>query len=151
MPALTIFSSVFCNKERIVEQLLKTVEFRHITDDQVVRQAADLSGMDEKSLRGAFGAKTSVFNKFTHEKERSTAWLRLAVAEMIAQGNLLVDGFSSMLVPAHHQPCPEGLPHRRYEDPDPNRPGERRPGGKRGQRPDPQGGRSAGRLDPRPV
>ncbi|MBI9082935.1 MAG: response regulator [Desulfobacterales bacterium] len=100
MPVLTIFSSTFCNKEEIVEQLLKTVDFNRVTDGDVVRRAIALSGMDEKSLRGAFSAKTSVFNKLTHGKERAIAWLRLTVAEMLAEGNLLLDGFSSMLIPS---------------------------------------------------
>ena len=100
MPILAIFSSTFCNKEEIVERLLKTIDFNRVTDDDVVRRAMALSGMDEKSLRGAFRAKTSVFNKLTHGKERAVAWLRLAVAEMLGEGNLLLDGFSSMLIPS---------------------------------------------------
>ena len=100
MPILTIFSSDFCHKEEIVAQLVKTIDFHRVTDDDVVAKAGALSGMETKRLRGAFGAKTSAFNKFTHEKERAIAWLRLAVAEMISDGNLLVDGFSSMLIPA---------------------------------------------------
>lgn len=100
MPVLTIFSSAFCHKEHLVEQLLKTIDFKHVTDEDVIRQAGVLSGMKEKQLRGALSAKTSAFNKFTHEKERAVAWLRLAVAEMLSEGNLLVDGFSSMLIPS---------------------------------------------------
>jgi two-component system response regulator CpxR len=100
MPVLTIFSSTFCKKEEIVERLVRTIDLNRVTDDDVVRQAATLSGMDEKPLRGVFAGKTSVFNKFTHEKERAIAWLRLAIAEMLSDGNLLVDGFSSMLIPS---------------------------------------------------
>lgn len=100
MPVLTIFSSTFCNKDEIVEKLVKVAELNRVTDNDVVRQAMILSGMGEKPLRAAFGGKTSVFNKFTHEKERAIAWLRLAIAEMLSEGNMLVDGFSSMLVPS---------------------------------------------------
>ena len=75
MPVLTIFSSTFCKKEEIVERLVQTIDLNRVTDDDVVRQAAALSGMDEKPLRGVFRGKTSVFNKFTHEKERAIAAL----------------------------------------------------------------------------
>jgi two-component system response regulator CpxR len=44
-------------------------------------------------------AKTSIFNQFTHEKERSIAYLRLALAEMLNTDNLIISGASSLLVP----------------------------------------------------
>lgn len=100
MPVLTIFSSRFCLRKQLVEKLLQAVDFKHVTDAEVVSQAAGLSGMKEKELLGAFDARTSVFNKFTHEKERAIAWLRLATAELLSEGNLLLDGFCGMLVPA---------------------------------------------------
>jgi hypothetical protein len=36
----------------------------------------------------------------THEKERSIAYLRLAVAEALADDNVLIKGFTSLLIPA---------------------------------------------------
>ena len=99
MPVLAIFSSPFCHKDDLVARLQETIKFKRVTDEDVVRMAATQSDMTEKQLRGAISDKTSVFNKFTHEKERAIAWLRLAVAEMLMEGDLLVDGFSAMLVP----------------------------------------------------
>jgi two-component system, OmpR family, response regulator CpxR len=40
-----------------------------------------------------------VFNKFTHEEERATAWIRLAVAELLTEDEWLLDGFSGHLIP----------------------------------------------------
>jgi two-component system response regulator CpxR len=101
MPVLTIFSSRFCRKDDLVRRLRDTIELDLITDDDVIRKAAEQADMDVRQLQGAFRPKTSVFNKFTHEKERAIAWLRLALADMLSTGeDLLVDGFSSMLIPA---------------------------------------------------
>jgi cytidylate kinase len=58
-----------------------------------------MAGLGPKRIRAAFEAKTSVFNKFTHEKERSIAWLRLAVAELLSEDELLLDGFTGQLIP----------------------------------------------------
>lgn len=74
MPMLTIFNSIYCDKGKIFAQLRDTVDFNYVTDGDVVRRAATLSGMNEKPLNGAFRSKTSVFNQFTHEKERAIAW-----------------------------------------------------------------------------
>ena len=40
----------------------------------------------------AFAAKTSIFNRFTHEKERAVAHLRLALAQLLADDMLLITG-----------------------------------------------------------
>ncbi|MCF8077889.1 MAG: response regulator, partial [Desulfobacterales bacterium] len=80
MPVITIFSGTFCQKEAVVEQLIDRTGYRPITDESVVARAAALSNWEKKKLSAGFEPKTSVFNKFTHEKERSLAWIRLAVA-----------------------------------------------------------------------
>ena len=43
--------------------------------------------------------KPSVFNAFTHERERSLAYLKLCLAEMLCEGELIVHGFTSHLIP----------------------------------------------------
>lgn len=99
MSVVTIFSSEFCRKEPVVNELLDQTGYRHVTDEDVVTLAAELSGTGKETIRQAFKAKMSVFNRFTHEKERSVAWLRLAMAEIIKEDDLLIDGFSGRLIP----------------------------------------------------
>jgi CheY-like chemotaxis protein len=99
MPVITMFSGTFCNQEAAVEKLIERTGYQQVTDEQVVERAALLAGGEPKKIRAAFEAKTSVFNKFTHEKERSVAWLRLAVAELLSEDGLLIDGFTGQLIP----------------------------------------------------
>jgi len=99
MSVITIFSGTFCRKEAVFDDILKKTGYSAVTDHDVAAKAAELSGMSEDKIRGAFSAKTSVFNKFTHEKERSVAWLRLAMAEILSGDNLLIEGFCGMLIP----------------------------------------------------
>jgi CheY-like chemotaxis protein/cytidylate kinase len=56
--------------------------------------------MPEKKIARSFLEKTSVFNKFTHEKERAIAYLRLAMAELMSQDKIMIEGFTSLLIPA---------------------------------------------------
>lgn len=99
MSVITLFSSIYCHSDAIREQLCRHTGYGLLTDNDVVRHAAELSGLDEKKIRMIFSGKTSIFNAFTQEKERSIAWLRLATAEMLSKDNLIIEGFSGLLIP----------------------------------------------------
>ncbi len=99
MSLVFVFSGLYRRKEPVIEEVLSRTGYRRISDDTVLEKASALSGMDVHKLRSAFESKTSVFNKFTHEKERATAWIRLAVAELLTEDEWLLDGFSGHLIP----------------------------------------------------
>ena len=100
MSVITAFSGTFCNADQIVSALVSATGYRLVPDSELVAQAARLSELEESKIARAFTGKVSVFNRFTHEKERSIAYLRLALAELLAADGLLVYGFTSLLVPA---------------------------------------------------
>ena len=99
MPVICIFSGIFCSTEAVVKDIVNSTGCRPITDEQVVNEAANLSGIPASKVRRAFSAKTSVFNRFTHEKECSIACLRLALANALSTEPAIVLGFSSLLIP----------------------------------------------------
>jgi CheY-like chemotaxis protein len=99
MSVISIFSGIFCSADAVVRDVMDSTGYRLITDDQVIARAAETSGMPENKVQRAFSAKTSVFNKFTHEKECSIACLRLALATELEKGPAVVNGFSSLLIP----------------------------------------------------
>lgn len=99
MSVITLFSGNFCKDKEIEAALVAKTGCRLITEDEVVAKAATLSDIGQGKIKEAFLEKTSIFNKFTHEKERSIACMRLAVAEMLAQDNLIVTGFPAHLIP----------------------------------------------------
>ncbi len=99
MPIITIFSGSFCDQDSVVGEVINDTGFRHITDDEIVIEASRRSAMAESKIRRAFSTKTSVFNKYTMEKERSVAYIRLAVAELASEGRALMTNFSGMLIP----------------------------------------------------
>ncbi len=99
MPVITLFSGTFCGKESLVEDLAEKTGYRVISDGDIISGASSSSGMPENKIMRAFLAKTSVFNKFTHERERSIAHVRLTLARMLLEDNLLIEGFSGHLIP----------------------------------------------------
>lgn len=105
MSALTVFSGVYCRQDAIVKRVAEKSAYRIVEDSELVVNAADLSAIPEKKIQRVFSDKTSVFNKFTHEKERSLAYLRLSVAKCLSvEDDLLLNGFCGLLVPKtiHH-------------------------------------------------
>jgi two-component system, OmpR family, response regulator CpxR len=99
MACVTIFSSDFCNGSAVVQGILDRTELTLITENDIIAKANELSGMSEEKLERAFSPKTSVFDRFTHEKENALAHLRLAVAEILSENNLLIAGYGGLLIP----------------------------------------------------
>lgn len=99
MAVIAIFSGSFCKEEQVCREVQSRTGYPFFSDREVVVEASRLSGIPEARLDRAFSARTSVFNKFTHEKERSIAYLRLAVAGLLSREDLLISGFSGLLIP----------------------------------------------------
>jgi CheY-like chemotaxis protein len=100
MSVITVFNALHCNEELIVPQLVAKTGYRLVNDGEIVALAGKLSGIAPDRVSRAFASKASLFNPFTHEKERSIAYLRLAVADMLAEGNMVITGFCCHLIPA---------------------------------------------------
>lgn len=99
MSDITIFSGIFCRENLVVERVLSETGYKLITDQDLTAVASRFSGLAKDKIERAFSAKPSVFNKFTHEQERSVASLRLALAEKLMDDNLLISGFAAHLIP----------------------------------------------------
>jgi two-component system response regulator CpxR len=99
MSTITIFSGTFCKEDAVIQKVQDHTGYRLITDKDLVAESSRPSGMSEGKIMRAFSAKASVFNKFTHEKERSIAHIRYALAESLLSDNLIVAGFTGHLIP----------------------------------------------------
>ena len=100
MPIITIFSGGFCQENPVVQDVTARTGYRQITDDEIVDEASRSAAMPVSKIKRAFSAKSSVFNKFTLENERSLAHIKLAVADAISDDNALITCFSGQLIPA---------------------------------------------------
>lgn len=100
MSVITLVGAAFSNKSAVIGEICAGSAYRAIDPGAIVADAVKTSGMNESKITAAFSAKTSVFNRFTHEKERSVAHLRLALANRMNDDNLLIAGPVSFLIPA---------------------------------------------------
>lgn len=99
MSVIALFNGIFCKEDAVIQEVVKKTGYKLVTDKDLVAEATELSGMAESKIERVFSSKTSVFNKFTHERERSVASLRLALAKRLIGGNLLIAGFVGQLIP----------------------------------------------------
>ena len=99
MSVIAVFNGIFCREDSVIREVLDRTGYELVADKDLVAEASDLSGMAESKIERVFSGKTSVFNKFTHEQERSVAFLRLALAERLTGDNLLIAGFAGQLIP----------------------------------------------------
>ncbi|MCU0594237.1 MAG: cytidylate kinase-like family protein, partial [Desulfobacterota bacterium] len=99
MPVITMFRGTFCEGDSVVQSVLKDTGYTLVQDQEIVTEASRASNLGDTKISRAFSARTSVFNKFTHERERSIAHLRLTLAERLSRDGLLIDGFVSHLIP----------------------------------------------------
>lgn len=99
MAVIALFSGTFCREEIIIGEICAGVDLKRIGDEEIVNEAAKLSGMPAGKIGRVFSSKTSVFNKFTHERERSLAYLKLALSQTLSADRLMIEGFSAILAP----------------------------------------------------
>jgi CheY-like chemotaxis protein len=98
MSLISLFSGSHCNEQAVAQNLIDHTGYRLVSDEEVAASATRLSGLGAGKIARAFTGKASVFNSFTHEKERSIAFLKLALAEMLPADNLIVWGHVSHLI-----------------------------------------------------
>ena len=99
MSVITIFSGIFCEQEAVVDDLVAGIGYKQLTEEEIVAQASVISDLAESKITRAFTAKTSVFNKFTQEKERAIAYLKLALAQQLIEDDYIITGRTSHLIP----------------------------------------------------
>ena len=99
MSIISVFSGSFCNEKEVLHSVTEQTGYRLIADSDLIAQASRASGMSKEKIGRAFTAQPSVFNKFTHERERAIAYLRLVIAQTLSEDQLVISGFSSHLIP----------------------------------------------------
>ncbi len=98
MSAIRIFSGIFCGESALLDTLANRMDLCRVTDEGVIRKASGLSGLTCRQIQRAFAA-TSVFNSFTFEREQAIAYIKLALASRLQDGDMLFTGYTGLLLP----------------------------------------------------
>ena len=92
MPVITIFSASCCRGDEVAGKVAETLGFKRV-DREVIDWAAkefDVSG--DKLVKAVQGG-ASILDKLVHDRERSIAYLKAAIAEQAKADNIVYHGF----------------------------------------------------------
>jgi two-component system response regulator CpxR len=99
MSVITVFSGTYCREEAVVQGLASKTGFEPVSDTEIVQKAGESSDLGESKIARAFSSKKSVFQKFTHEKERSIAYMKFALAQRLSKDGIVVHGLVTHMIP----------------------------------------------------
>lgn len=101
MSSIALFNSTFTVEKEIREKLAMASGYKIVQDDDIIAETSRLYNIDKEKISRALYTPTSVFNKFTHEREYIAACLKLVMARQIKNSGLLFSGFITHLIPAY--------------------------------------------------
>ncbi len=99
MPVVNVFCGSYCGAEQVVRGVIEKTGFGYVDDAALVTETGKRFNIEENRIWRALRGKTSIFNKFTHERERSLACFKQVLADRLKQDDFLLFGLSSLLVP----------------------------------------------------
>ena len=99
MSVVTVFSGSFCHGEEIARKAAGDLGYTLLDDKALIAGACKQFGTEESKLLRVLTGKTSIFDRFTREKERSLSCLRAMLAETMKGDDLLLFGFAGLMVP----------------------------------------------------
>ncbi len=99
MPVVNVFCGSYCGAEQVVRSVIEKTGYRYLDDAGLVAATGKRFNIEEGKIWKALKGKTSIFNKFTHEKERSLAYLRQVLADSLKDDDFLLFGRCSLMVP----------------------------------------------------
>jgi len=99
MPVVNLFCGSYCGAEEVARSVIEKTGYKYLDDATLVSATSKRFDVEESKIWKALRGKASIFNKFTHEKERSLACLSQAVADCFKEDDFLLFGLCSLMVP----------------------------------------------------
>lgn len=100
MSSIALFHSIFIEEKKIREQLAAATGFDIIQDAYIIKEVSKKYSISEDKVERTIYGTPSVFNKFTLERERITAYLKAIMAEHLNASGVLYSGNIAQLVPS---------------------------------------------------
>jgi two-component system, OmpR family, response regulator CpxR len=99
MSSVSLYCSKFTNENEIINKISTGLGLEIVNDVDILEKAADKYNLDRSKLERCLYRNTSVFNKFTFDRERCVALLKVTLADHLTKSNCLYYGFISYLIP----------------------------------------------------
>ena len=98
MPVITLFSASYCRGDEVADEVARRLGYERI-DREVLQWASEKFDISVQKLVRAMRGAPSVFDKFSHERDRCVAYIKAAVGEKLKGDNVVYHGFAGHLLP----------------------------------------------------
>ncbi len=98
MSVITIFSASYCHGEEISRMLAEKLGYRFVSTE-LLDMASDEFSFSRDKLEAALTGSTSFLGKILESRDRNIAYMRVAVAKMASNDNLVYHGYAGLLLP----------------------------------------------------
>jgi two-component system response regulator CpxR len=95
---IAIFSGSYCHGEEVAEKVAGQLGLARL-EERLLEETERKFGISKKKLLGTMAGSASLLNKFTREREKNVACLKLVLAEMLQEDNKLLYGHAVHLLP----------------------------------------------------
>ncbi len=99
MSSIALYYSTFTEEKEIREQLAAASGFDVIQDADIIDEVCRQHTIEHDKVERTLYWPTSVFNKFTLEREHITAHLKASLAEHLKTSGMIYCGNISLLIP----------------------------------------------------
>jgi CheY-like chemotaxis protein len=99
MSVVALFSASHCQADEVAAQVAERLGSQVLTDEKLFAAASAGSSFSPDKLERAMHGPRSFFHRWTRERERAVAMLRVGLAELMAEDGLLYHGFATLLLP----------------------------------------------------
>lgn len=100
MSSIALFNSTFTKEKEIREKLSAVSGYTIVQDHDIIEETSRRYKIEKDKVVRALYTPTSVFNKFTHERERTAACLKRVMADQIRKSQAIFSGFITHLIPS---------------------------------------------------
>ncbi len=100
MPNIAIFHSTFTKEKEIRDAISMKTGFSIIDDQHIIDEAGKRFSINPKKIEKALYKQTSVFNRFTLERETFIAYVKSVLADHLTKSQHLYFGFITTLIPS---------------------------------------------------
>ena len=88
MPVITLFSASYCRGDEVADEVARGLGYERI-DREVLQWASEQFDISVQKLVRAMRGAPSVFDKFSHERDRCVAYIKAAIGEKLKGDNVV--------------------------------------------------------------
>jgi CheY-like chemotaxis protein len=99
MSSVTLFCGTFCHGDKVAHKTARDLGFELVQDQDIISEVNKRYKISEDRIRATLLGETSFKNRFSRDKERVLASMKLAVSEKLIQDHLIFFGFVGQLIP----------------------------------------------------